>query len=256
MINTCTARFQFIPFEMNVSTAMIKEALAPPELKNLAARIASATFFPFLIIASFEAIVINGTRLLLNTCILVLNSAYTIFFPNEFVVKKVVIQAKAPPIVTAPLTVTLTQPSSQVTMPPLAREERDKLEYIVTTLATAGSVFALLGDKYLKPYGVQTKPVVHPFQFMELIFGKFSKVKQHMPNLMGRVFVPGEFIKGFLESALDPIHAAKTNLYIHSFAKKVKLTPEKVMSFGDFSQYAHWEELLKHLMGVNGLKVS
>jgi len=249
MFPVSSNRFQLIPLEMEVSTAIIKNALAPFKLKNLAAKVVAIAVYPFLLIAAFEAIVINGTRLIINAGISFLNTAYTCWFPNGLLPRQTPARNHQRQLQTIPSLLIPPPVSSHIEIPPPGPTERKKVEFIVTTLAKA-SYFALWHEHEgtLKQYGEEIENL-HPFQFLEIIFGRFSTVKKHMPILMSRSIIPREFLNGLAKGISNPIHSQKASSYMHSFAKKVGSSPEYIHSF--LSPTHNWDGLVKHLIAIN-----
>jgi hypothetical protein len=258
MIHISSNRFELIPIKMEVSTAIIKDALAPYELKNLAAKVVMVAIFPFFMLALFEAIVINGTRIIINTCISILNAVYTCWFPNAILFPQNPTPMQPHTVQADPLAHIHVTPASStdIEMPPPGITERKKVEFIVKTLALKDLLEIYNESDTLKKYGKEIAHI-HPFQFLEAIFGKYSIVKEHMPTLMNKYIIPGEFLGGFTKSIKEhPTHSQMTDPYLFSFAKKMRTTPEKIQSFGmKLTEEAFWRQIVNHLMDINGLKV-
>lgn len=239
-------RFEPINIQMEVSVSIIQSALAPLELKNLVAKIVTLTVYPFILIAAFEAIVINGTRVILNFGIFLLNSAHGCLFPSDFTPAEMEEPSPEDPTsIALPLNDSTYE---EIEMDPPGMVERSKVEFIVKTLAHESLLDIWGKEATLVTYGEEIEHI-HPFQFLEAIFGEFSLVKNDMPTLMKRSIIPGKFLGGLKKSMKLSDHKDKVALYLPSFAKKMNSTLEKVKSFLVPTQ--KWEGLVMYLIERN-----
>ncbi len=243
-------RFEFSSIHMDVSTSIIRDALAPYELKNLASKIVALAVFPFLMIAAFEAILINGTKILFNTVILLLNAAHGCFFPNERVTIAFCSDQPEPSGPAERVDLSIHAVPASITMPPINTDFRRKIAHLVKCLEVDSPIELGIKSSSLNQLKVDLADV-HPFQFLEAIFGDFSSVKDCMPGVMSRSWgIPSSFLGGFISSMKEhPTHRSMVGPYLHSFAKKMKTSSEKIKSYMIPTQ--DWDGLVKHLISIH-----
>lgn len=239
MIQTNVSPFELIPMEMSISTAIIKNALAPYELRNLAAKIVVLSVFPFFLLATFEALVVNSARLITNFAITLLDTAYFCWFSNSAQSSSLV------PIVRAQAPVTPLKSSEVVEMPVPSAAVRDLIQELVTCLSQDISV--IYGNKARLEAIKRDLEDTHPFQFLECIFGRFSQVRDLMPNVMNGMIVPGQFINGLATSMEKEQHFSKAELYLPSFAARVDEVSDANLRYF-FNPTPNWKGLIQYLM--------
>jgi len=243
-----TRRFESPNLDMELTRGILQSAAAPLELRNLAAKIALFTILPFLMIAAFEAIVINlMARVFIKLAISGLNCFYSLCtntlepLPLPPPRATVVLQQQPDGNV---IQVVVAAP--EIELPEIGLAERNKIAHVVQTIATA-SYWSLWREHKERLDAIDRELIpVHPFQFLEAIFGRTSTVKHHMPAVMNRWKVDSEFIGGLEKSIARTVHREKIYEYLPSFAKKVGSTPEFVQSY--LLPEQNWRGLTMHLI--------
>ncbi len=254
MIQSTAPFISLIPIEMAVSTSIFKKASLPPGMRNLAARIVTVTLLPFLMIAAFEAVVVNGSKTLANVVIYSINTLHACFFPKSQIIQEIL-----PPIA-APRQEEIDEPlemAPAIELPHTAIHDREKMEWVVETLGTNDPI-SVLTNNHVSSLNASRGELehLHPFQVLDVVFGKYSTVKKHVHSLMNQSMFRSGFLGGFEEGLTNPKfpqHRRMLSAFIPSFAKKVGMPAEKVHSM--LTPRRNWEGLVEHLMEINGIEV-
>jgi hypothetical protein len=219
-------RFAYFPIEMDLSTSIIREAYAPCEWKNLAAKIIVFSIVAFLLITAFEALLINGFKLLANGGISLLNAVFTLC-PQQ----------PPPPEIPAPpaelvLSVVETHPREDIEMPEALPEAKKKIAYVVENVSTKNGLTLWGMEDELNGIRkeLENKYRVHPFQFLEAIYGRGSKVAKYMPDIVDSILKFPRFMEGVVSGFNDEEHKKKVWDYAPSFAKKVNISLRRLFS--------------------------
>jgi hypothetical protein len=195
------------------------------ECRITIAKVICYSIIAFLGIATFESIVINGARLLLNTGIWVLNTGNSLLGRGE---KKRTPVPLIPPALLparAPQNPVLREP-----LPPLSPAEEQEFRQVFKMLATLDHWTLLLKKPALDAFQGRTKHL-HPLQVLGFLFEVNSNQRDDGAVLIDRVFVGSAFMKDTLATFVHPLHARNTAKYIDSFAEKVGISPDAARGF-------------------------
>lgn len=228
---------------MDVSSKISRDA----ELDNLIAKIVMLTVFPFFMIVVFESILINGAKILLNSIILVLNTSHSHLFPNPATVSCLGKQPSESPA-QSPIKGCFSV-SSMVDMPSPDESAKKKVEDIVTTLATGSWITLIRAKSRLEKYHLDLEPI-HPFQFLEAIFGDDSVVKPLMPKLMNCTsLITNPFLDGLSTGMKNLKHKKNINTYLPSFSEKMKADLNEIHAF--IYPVENMKGLVMHLIKIH-----
>lgn len=220
---------------MELSTAIVKDAMAPYELKNLAAKIVTISILPFLLIAAFEAIVINGGRLIANVVIIVLNS-FAFLFEDDPVAP--------PPSLSQPMATSATSPRSPAQeLLPVTDPHKKMIAYVVDTLARARWYTIAFSAPTLLTY--KTKLLsVHPLAFLGTIFSN-PTIKANLSLLYANGY-GNDFVEGLETNIQRPEHMAQIDAYIPLFCRKLNQPQDQIERF--LKPTRNWQALISHLL--------
>jgi hypothetical protein len=232
--------YEYLRLDFKVSRSLIETAIIDAdEARITIAKVMCYSLVAFALIAMFEAIVINGTRLALNTGIWVLNTSNSILFKSS------VPEVLEPP----PILVQDGPAAEQILdepMPPLLQAEEEEFQKVFEILAMS-NVFQLAYHRsYLVDFRERTKHI-HPLQVMGCMLEKNSKQRKHAAEFIDRRFVGSTFIEDTLAGFDNPLHAGNTAKYIVSFAEKADIPADAVRGF--LSQNSpHLKNLIHYIL--------
>jgi hypothetical protein len=249
MISSRPELFQLIPISMSVSASIVKQASAPYEMRNLAAKIVAYSMIFFILITAFEAFVINGAKTLINSAITLMNSAHRLIFSkseldNEILEPFVTVRAEQVEEAEELLPV-------EINMPKISYQDRQKVEWIVRTLGDNSLIEIFKQKSKLEETGEEIMHL-HPFQLLETVFGQYSVIKPQIARVMDDVFIGKNFLAGLedgIQNTKYPEHKTMLRAYIPSFSRSVGVHPEKTHSF--LSPTRNWEGLVTHLVSIH-----
>ncbi len=138
-------------------------------------------------------------------------------------------------------------------LPDLSHEDQQRIQFVVTSLATKTTPELIQLKGKLEEIDVVLSKNAHPFQFLGYIFST-PATRDLMPAVFGKpasawsLFDSSVFTRnGFLSGVKKGMNAHANNLepFIHSFSEKVRTTPQNIRPF---IQKQDWFGLVKHLI--------
>ena len=119
----------------------------------------------------------------------------------------------------------------EIELPIADAKDRAKIDYVIETVGTKS--FASLWWNHEEELRKIDKELVHvhPFQFLETVFGEDSKIAQFMPEIFKYDLTMGPFIEGLERGFALQEHRDKFWDYLPSFAKKVGMNKRQVISY-------------------------
>lgn len=222
-IASTISRYEYFSIDFRVTQRVLHLSLIDSDdLRVLISKVVCYSVLFFMTLVAFEATFVNGTRLLLNAVICILNFNNWLFFGS----------GELPDVSAIPLLPRLAPPPQQVhePLPPLTHEEKEKFRDIVETLGTASYLSLAFQGLRLRQHQKETSHL-HPLQSLAYMLEKGSPQKEFVALMFRRTIVRDTFVNDTLESFVDPVHAAKTENYIPAFAEKVGVSLDAVRSF-------------------------
>lgn len=219
--------YDYLHLDFRVTRNLLRAAMLDSnDLRVVIAKVLTCTILPFLLIAAFEAIVINGVRLILNVVLLTLNSANAVFFRRTvppvqsssplMIGEEDLFPPPPPPVIYEPL-------------PPLTSEEERKFIFIVNTLAK-GYLAGAWNASELR-YNQQSTQHVHPLLTLGFMMEVGTERRQRVREFFEYSIIRSTFVSDTLRALDDPRHVTNTAKYIPAFANKIGLPLEEAQEF-------------------------
>ncbi len=239
------SNYEYLTIDFRVSRSILENAMIDSdELRIIVAKVICYSVIIFLLIATFESIVINGAKLLLNPGIWALNT-------GNFLLSG----CKSQELLTIPLVPALPPvdvkagdaqiPIPDEPLPPLLLDQENEFRKVFKILATS-NVFQLAYHRsYLVDFRERTKHL-HPLQVMGFLLEINSNQKKDAALFIDS-YVGSTFVQDTLAGFANPLHSQNTAKYIVSFAEKVGVSPDAVRGFL-FQEPPYLKDLIHYII--------